>query len=253
MKRKFTWFPKLTDLINEVAKDMPDAVSELVIAITNYGTYGIEPEFSSIALKYAFMSVREDIDNSISARENGGKGGRPKTKQEGVEEIEEEKPQVKTCSKPTQNPLETPLKPTQNLPETTTKPSENPPETTPEPPYTVNQTIPNQSIPYQANPGGIQRESFVIDCLAAFNAIMGTTYSRNPHGDFLADFAETVPIDDVKAMITYKRKEWYGTKYQANLTPQTLFSPRHFEQYLHQSKMPKPEGEVDVDDYAQYV
>ena len=44
-------------------------------------------------------------------------------------------------------------------------------------------------------------------------------------------------------------------KLQRNLTPNTLFGPEHFEQYLAQSKMPtgderREEAHVDLGEYA---
>ena len=49
-------------------------------------------------------------------------------------------------------------------------------------------------------------------------------------------------------MIRYKREEWQGTKYSKCLTPNTLFSPDHFEQYIHQSQAHHQE----VSEYAVY-
>lgn len=73
MANKFTWFPKLTASL----KCVPDGPrGELCWAIIQYGTDGIEPEFTDWALSAIFESLREDIDNSIAAR-NKNKGGRP--------------------------------------------------------------------------------------------------------------------------------------------------------------------------------
>ena len=150
MKRNFTWFAKLTDIVNEVSKDMPEAVGELVCAITNYGTYGIEPEFDNLAVKYAFMAVREDIDNSVAARENGRKGGRPRSNEADTGQVEEEN----TRSKPMQNLSVTYAEPLDNLSVTPGEPIDNLSVTTPEPPYTVNHTKPNQVIPIHTKPKG---------------------------------------------------------------------------------------------------
>ena len=174
MARKFTWFPKLTDIVNEVANDFPDSVGELVVGITNYGTYGVEPEFDNKVLKYAFMAVREDIDNSISAREKGGKGGRPKgsTERQGKADSQTVEPKGNSsevpenkadsgsdnskansgCSEPEYNLVETQTKPTNNLTETQTEPD----LANQKPPYTVNQSIPYQSIPIHTK--GIEGE-----------------------------------------------------------------------------------------------
>ena len=74
MASKFTWFPKLTATLERV----PDGQrGELCWAIIQYGTNGVEPEFDDWALSAVFESLREDIDNSIAAR-NKNKGGRPR-------------------------------------------------------------------------------------------------------------------------------------------------------------------------------
>lgn len=79
MASKFTWFPKLTAALERV----PDGPrGELCWAIIQYGTNGIEPEFADWALSAVFESLREDIDNSLAAR-NKNKGGRPRKDSKG--------------------------------------------------------------------------------------------------------------------------------------------------------------------------
>ena len=71
--RKFTWFEKLTN----VCDSLPDEYyKEMVTAITHYGTYGAEPQFSEPLLNCVFESVREDIDNSVNWREQKKKQAR---------------------------------------------------------------------------------------------------------------------------------------------------------------------------------
>lgn len=74
MASKFTWFPKLTAALERVPEGPR---GELCWAIIQYGTNGIEPEFADWALSAVFESLREDIDNSLAAR-NKNKGGRPR-------------------------------------------------------------------------------------------------------------------------------------------------------------------------------
>ena len=73
MASKFTWFPKLTAALERVPEGPR---GELCWAIIQYGTNGVEPEFDDWALSAVFESLREDIDNSLAAR-NKNKGGRP--------------------------------------------------------------------------------------------------------------------------------------------------------------------------------
>ena len=74
MASKFTWFPKFTRVLAAVP---PEHVGEVALAIARYGTDGEEPEFSDPLLAAVFAGLREDIDNSVNAREHNG-GGRPR-------------------------------------------------------------------------------------------------------------------------------------------------------------------------------
>lgn len=85
MASKFTWFPKLTAALERVPEGPR---GELCWAIIQYGTNGIEPEFSDWALSAVFESLREDIDNSLAAR-NKNKGGRPRKDSKGETGVSE--------------------------------------------------------------------------------------------------------------------------------------------------------------------
>lgn len=84
----------------------------------------------------------------------------------------------------------------------------------------------------------VTAEPYALQCLSAFNEIMGTPYLSLPTSCArnLKRFEETYTLDEVRAMISYKRDEWKGTRYERALTPNTLFSRDHFEQYIQQSK-----------------
>lgn len=75
MASKFTWFPTLT----ETLETMPEEPrSKMLWALVQYGTNGIEPDFGDDwFLDTIFTGLRNDIDNSIAAR-NKNKGGRPR-------------------------------------------------------------------------------------------------------------------------------------------------------------------------------
>ena len=174
-RRKFTWFPKFTDVLKSLPHDM---VGEMAIAIADYGTSGKEPEFSNPIMLAVFAGIREDIDNSINARHRN-KGGRPKRKTPVTETetivSESKTPVTKSFeySKPplsveetNDNPRFDVSKPTET-PVTEVSETENPrydnskPTVTPlgiyKPNHTntyhsiPNQTNPIQSIPYQTN------------------------------------------------------------------------------------------------------
>ena len=91
-------------------------------------------------------------------------------------------------------------------------------------------------------------------CLAILTEITGSTFTTMPAKcrHMLERTAYTA--EEVREMIGYKQTEWREadrknkTSLSKNLTPQTLFSPDHFEQYMHQSKNHTQE----VNDYAKY-
>ena len=164
-RRKFTWFPKFTDVLKSLPHDM---VGEMAIAIADYGTSGKEPEFSNPLMLAVFAGIREDIDNSINARHRN-KGGRPKRKTPVTEietivsesktpvtkSFEESKPPL-SVEETDDNPRFDVSKPTET-PVTEVSETENPrydnskPTVTPLGIYKPNQSIPYQSIPNQSN------------------------------------------------------------------------------------------------------
>ena len=99
-------------------------------------------------------------------------------------------------------------------------------------------------------PSSLEDAPFWLQCLAAFNDLMGTTYTTMPEKcrHMLERSAATFSVAQVRSMIAFKREEWTGTKYRKGLTPNTLFSPDHFEQYMHQAQA----EEKEADEYAAY-
>ena len=99
-------------------------------------------------------------------------------------------------------------------------------------------------------PSSLEDAPFWLQCLAAFNDLMGTTYTTMPEKcrHMLERSAATFSVAQVRSMIAFKREEWTGTKYRKGLTPNTLFSPDHFEQYMHQAQA----EEKEASDYAAY-
>lgn len=75
-------------------------------ALGMYGSYGVEVELPPY-LRALFIAFKEDIDNSKASRRNGGNGGRPSKKKQGVSETQEPlvsidaKPGVSEDAKPT--------------------------------------------------------------------------------------------------------------------------------------------------------
>ena len=105
----------------EALKDLPDDLyKEITIAVMEYGLDGVEPNLSPMA-KCAFLLIKPQIDANNRRRENGNKGGRPKTK---TEELAEE--QAETVTE--RVPKETEPKPNHNQTVTEPKPTETKPE-----------------------------------------------------------------------------------------------------------------------------
>lgn len=95
-----------------------------------------------------------------------------------------------------------------------------------------------------------QDAPFWLQCLGALNEVLCTTYTTMPEKcrHTLERCAGGYTVEQVRDMIAYKRDEWQGTRFRKCLTPNTLFGPDHFEQYVHQSKSDAEEAEA----YAAY-
>ena len=74
MADSFTWFEKFGEVCSKLSGEDR---KEFVYAIAMYGMYGEEVELP-YPLDALFASVKDDVDNSKSARKSGSKGGRPK-------------------------------------------------------------------------------------------------------------------------------------------------------------------------------
>lgn len=81
MPSKFTWFPKITRVVERIPSE--DQRGTFALAVMRYGTEGAEPSLE-YPLDALFESIREDVDNSVSARE-GNAGGRPRKRRSDVQ------------------------------------------------------------------------------------------------------------------------------------------------------------------------
>lgn len=218
--RDFTFFGNILEDLEDVSKEDRD---RMIVYAVEYGAYGIEPELEGFEA-VTFKRIKRSIDQSVKARSNGGKGGRGNKKQKPDPEknlgLETEKPVV--------------LEP-ENLGLDDGKAL-----------IISNQDISNH---IESNPP-ISPQGFPWACLDALNVELGVTYASMPDKctRTLQRFEGKYDLEAVRAMIRYKRDEWQGTKYSKCLTPNTLFSPDHFEQYIHQSQTETKEAET----YAVY-
>ena len=180
--RIFTWFPKLTRVLETLP---PENVAEFAMAVAEYGTNEEEPTFSSPLLAAVFEGVREDIDNSINARQKN-KGGRPKKnpRENGGLEVSETQETPVMENENQFSKTETPVMENENQfskTETPVMENENHSEEVSKngnPPY-INQTIPSHTIPSQTKEKG-KRARF-----------------RPPSLDEIRDYVESHGLDAV--------------------------------------------------------
>ncbi len=231
MADKFTWFPKLTATAEKVPEELRPV---LVWALIQYGTYGTEPDLAW-PLDAIFESLRDDVDNSKTAR-NGNKGGRPPKAKKAENEVSApgKKPGLKT-------------------PETGVSENENGGFETsePKPIHTnTNHTNTNQGItpkPPRADgfaeefagceqdPDGTAFAEFAKGCIDAFNAETGSDYRLGGGKVMLGlrriyDNGRT--LEDVRRVIAGKQAQWgRDPSFSAFLRPKTLFG-ENFEEYL---------------------
>lgn len=85
MADSFTWFEKFGEVCSKLSDEDR---KEFVYAIAMYGMYGEEVELP-YPLDALFASVKDDVDNSKSARKSGSKGGRPKVSDNGKRGVSE--------------------------------------------------------------------------------------------------------------------------------------------------------------------
>ena len=86
MADSFTWFEKFGEVCSKLSDEDR---KEFVYAIAMYGMYGEEVELP-YPLDALFASVKDDVDNSKSARKSGSKGGRPKVSDNGKRGVSED-------------------------------------------------------------------------------------------------------------------------------------------------------------------
>ena len=97
----FTFFGKFSDALSML--DDNDR-RNLLDAIYLYGAWGEEPELDGIPA-VVFAAIREDIENSVKSRNQGAKGGRPKTARSTKDRGDETNVGSETTTEP---PSETP-------------------------------------------------------------------------------------------------------------------------------------------------
>lgn len=108
--------------------------------------------------------------------------------------------------------------------------------------------VPPYSPPVQS---GDEGAPFWLQCLAAFTEVTGHAYTSMPEKcrHTLERAEGTWSVEQVRAMVAFKREDLAGTKWKGCVTPNFLFSPDHFEQCMNQSMASREEAER----YAEYA
>ena len=257
----FTIFDKFVPILDRIPDET--ARNAVAMAVVRYGILKEEPELEW-PYDAIFEGMRDDIDNSRKARNENG-GGRPRGSTSTPKAAPAPSPEAPVSpeagvfhdginagsenEKPPFSEEETPVPENGNPNQANTVQANTDQVVTPLPPL-------GDEVP-EGPAGDPGCDPYALQCLAALNEVMGTAYGGLPPSvaRYLSGQAGRHPVEEVRAMVAYKREEWAGTRFARNLTPNTLFGPEHFEQYLAQSKMPtgderREEAHVDLGEYA---
>lgn len=226
----------------EAVKGLPEKSQNAIVgAWVRLWFAGEEPKNLSAANMAVYAMGRERVILSGKRVEAGSKGG---SKRQANQQANAKQTSKQNASK---HPSKTEANPQANTEANTEAKIENSPSKSGSKHshslYIDNITSSNNyngSLPYS------------LQALGVFNDFFGTSFTFLPR--HVAEFLNTVdeeayPIEDVKRMLRFKRDEWEGTKFAGNLTPQTLFSPDHFEQYMFQSRK-GAESDAYIDELA---
>lgn len=194
---------------------------EFILAVVRYGMTGAEPKGSPSWLP-TFTVLRKRIKLSSTRSNSGSKGGKAtKAGKEANGELASEESPSKTETK---DGFAWKANGKQNA----DLPSRGEDEGEGE--VGVWDEVEGEVSPMDA--------PFGLLCLKALNEVLGTSYGTLPSKSAmcLSRMEGKYEPDEVRRMVEFKRDEWTGTRFANNLTPNTLFSPDHFEQYMHQSR-----------------
>ncbi|MEY8340165.1 conserved phage C-terminal domain-containing protein [Adlercreutzia muris] len=205
------------------------ARQEFYCAVVEFYYKGVEPEFKTEAAEVGFEGIRYSLENSRKQRENARN---PRGGGESAPEPDASQTPAEAEPDASQRDSQTPAK-------------EEVKEDIGIPPY-------SPPADFDAAPAG----DFPSLCLAALAEATGQAYTTMPARcrRELERCSGRFDAAQVRGMIEFKRDEWRaedaakGTRFSRNLTPNTLFSPDHFEQYMGQLLAHREE----VGRYAEY-
>ena len=191
-----------------------DQRMELCDAVVMYGYFGAEPDLE-YPLSSIFALMKEDIDNSKSARKRGQDGGRPRKK---PEVLQTEKPEVLQTEKPEVSEKtekgESQYKPIQTSTDQDRNPLSGKPDAA-------------DAIPYG-------------EIVSILNERTGQHYQQTTEKTrrlIRARWREGFRVPDFAAVVEKKAAAWLGDPDMSRfLRPETLFGTK-FEGYLNEPEV----------------
>ena len=196
--------------------------------ICRYALYGEDPAGDGPALGMFYMAQAQ-IDANHRRRENGQKGGRPKTK-----------------DKPNHNQTETKAKPAHNQTETKPKPKEKVKEK-------VKVKEKEKDI-LSGKPDDVPLMVAVGEIIDHLNAKTGSKYQRSRATVELIKgrMGEKHTVEDFKTVIDKMTAAWKDDPKMCQfLKPSTLFARAHFEEYLNRADRPPEKPRIGFANFPQ--
>lgn len=208
--------------------------AEIYNAVFKYGLYGELDELSPIA-NTVFTLIKPQIDANNKRKENGKKGaeygklgGRPKK----------------------DNPEETPKEPQEN-PAQPPNVNENANVNDNDNIYIVGK--PRQDTPKTQKDDQTEKDiQTIVDYLNAKTQSKYSAKTNETRKSITARLKDGYTIDDFKAVIDSKVKEWFNdAEMRKYLRPSTLFRPSNFESYLNEANRPAVKSKNQFNNFEQ--
>ena len=207
-------YDSIVDAVQEL--DAPTR-GEIYTAVIEYLRYGMEPDLGSMSqiARVLFVSFKPNLDNQISAKERGKKGGRPRK--------EESKAKAEVLENDAETESKAKAEVSKNMP---FEKSEQEQE------QELEETTAN-AVAKKGAPEKFADERRMV--VAHLNAVTGSHYRPDStlarrHID--ARLREGHTVEDCIHVIDAKAAQWLGDeRMSAYLRPETLFGPK-FEGYL---------------------
>lgn len=213
-----------------------DIQLEIYNAVFEYGLNGVQAELSPIA-SAIFTLIKPQIDANNIRKENGKKGGRPSKE--------------KTEAKPKENQNKTETKPKETKPEPNVNANANANVNANDNIYSVGETRPD--TPKTKKDDQSEKDiQAIVDYLNEKTQAKYSAKTNETRKSILARLKDGYTIDDFKAVIDSKVKEWFNdAEMRKYLRPSTLFRPSNFESYLNEANRPAVKSKNQFNNFEQ--